>query len=362
MTLSTIFSTFGSVAKHFELAAKYNFTISKQLRNVNTLRDGLVCIDALSGHKLQAPLLRAQASLATHSFTALPESQYAAIIALTHEWLLLVVTPVACYRFGSKAFKYFRRAADSTLAATMRVYLAAKATFSLGTMGVILGINCKRAAELIPKIRENPRLSEALRKVSAGLFNFFKVGSVMGIISDIMTINQASKFHTISNVRWNRNTLDESVVKECFGADIDKVQRIEWNDDYRLLLANHTAFYRRMKMVQTAAKIVDFVTMVVVTSIPVMAPLVPIIYMSTLIARLGSEFWLKRRKEQLKTALSVPSGAKPTTISKVTSLASLMATPFLLMSKTAPYAGVAIIAAVAADLISQRMSSVAAAA
>lgn len=361
MTLSTIFSTFGNVAKHFELAAKYNFTISKQLRNVNTFRDGLASIDALSGHKLQAPLNRAQASFATHSFTALPESQYAANIALTHEWLLLVVTPFACQRFGSKAFKFIRRAADSTLNATMRVYLAAKAIFSLGTMGVVLGVNCKRAAELIPKIRENPRLSDALRRVSAGLFNFFKVGSVMGIITDVMTLNQAAKLHAITNGKWNRNILDESVVKECFGADIDKVQGIEWSDDYRLLLARHAAFYKRMKMVQTAAKIVDFVTMVVFSSIPVMAPLVPIIYMSTMIARLGCEFWLKRRKEQFKAALSISSGAKPTTISKVASLASLAATPFLLMRKTAPYAGVAIIAAVAADLISQRMSSVAAA-
>lgn len=329
---------------HAQGILSYNFTLDDNLSKFDKIKKGLAAIDTLAGTKLNTPLVKAQE-------TVFPTSTFSEKISNTHDVLLIALAPIVIKKIAEDAKKQFSKATQKNLPTFIRVYNAAIGVLSLSDISIVSSGAIKDAGRIFSLFYNNPTVSKVATVASSILFKFFAVSSFAGVIASIMELKQISILRRDSSfsapLTPNIN-VDATIYKECFGTTCENLT------DNTLKIKSHILKYQKMKRIQTVNNIVNFATFAVFGSISFLAPFAPIVFLGSMIVKTGLKFWWNRKVTQFKTEMNMPLDQNSDSLaSKVARVVSLVALPFLAIKQTAPFAGITIMSAIAADIWSQ---------
>lgn len=344
------------ISNHIARVFEANHALSDHLENAQTIKSGISSIDAIAGTRFYAPL---EQTLKEFTHPAIPSLKILEQIGTMHDTLIFISMPVLLRNSFKAYLKQVGKGLKDYTHENIRHFNLASGLYSFGLCAYYLSKSFTLATTLLPQIRFNQRLLSRFARPIANM-NFTASACYLPFIaSHFYAIKQTSRWMKTNHNNLTQSAfshyIDDAVMNECFGMKGEKLQR------HRILsqtkgvglnkaVKNQINFYNRIKMVKMACAVSTFATSTILSG-----PGAAAIAMGTVLLQLGSDFWLERRITQFKTALNVQDESK--TLPKVTSLASLIATPFVMIPETNVIAGVTILTALGIDVLTSFNSS-----
>lgn len=333
-------SIHNTVSSHVKQVIDNNFELCDKIHNAQKILKGIVSVEALAGtdYFTSFAASKQEAVFSHHSFKH---------INFAHEILLLLCFPFVAKNYVQKSFTQIKKSFSTQLPYAVKQYNFAKGVRSLSLSIYYFADTLRLAAHHIAQIKHNPAIEKPILEVASKLSYLSKGYAVQDIFIPYFAIKHIS---SLGHLPLDRSSPipDQEILEECFGIDQEhfKVYKLFVPENHERFV-NQIDVYKRMKMIRMASAIASFASITVLGG-----SIAPIVAMGALIAKLGSEFWLSRKVQQFRAGLQLQDKSNP--VQKVTSLVSMAATPFLMMPGTSAIAGIAIIGAVATDIITSR--------